>query len=64
MNAIIEEQAKAFLKQFQEHLKSVLIEIREKNRKIRKSARRYNIRHSNLINKIKRKISELENLHL
>lgn len=53
---------KQFFKYSEEDLNSAVIEIREENRKIRETARKYNIPHSTLVNKLKGKTPELRKM--
>lgn len=60
LNAVKEQNAKAFSKYMEEDLKFEVIVIREKNTNIRNSARNPNIRRSKFMNEIKRKNSQLQ----
>lgn len=58
----VEGKKKSFFKYSEEDLKSAIIEVREKNGRIRETARKYNIPHSTLINKLKGKTPELRKM--
>lgn len=58
----MERKKKAFFKYSEEDLRSAIVEIREKDGKIRETARKYNIPHSTLLNKLKGRTPEVRKM--